>query len=432
MLPDHDPRREALREQLRAALDMGELLLGQVLTDDWAREDPAAYRDLAGKAGGELAMLLRMAARALPGDADRARIHAIATQLAPLARLPQVYRCVLMRPSRASMHVLAHLCLTELGLPDEVLDRAARRALKCSAAAANERVPYRQLDAAWTRHIAFGDHELDHPCLMLSPIGVGVDLLAATVDDAYAFTHALPYATDFGRLPLPLEVDRRLLLDIAEAIALQALDSDDLDLLAEVLMAPPLLRLPWTPLLAFAWQVVEAAWQAHGFVPGPGLPPPADGETREQQVRRVLGTVYHTTFAAGLCCAALLACESVPPWLARRQEAQAAAAADPPGRGHLWREQWALLSDAARAAMPMLTHGFAMRRALETVDLVAITRAVQAAAREGLTGHVFVLQALEMLERATDAPPYACGGFANHNARVASAPSVALTSIASR
>ena len=35
------------------------------------------------------------------------------------------------------------------------------------------------------------------------PLGAGVDLLELSAQDAYAFTHALPYATDFGRLPLP-------------------------------------------------------------------------------------------------------------------------------------------------------------------------------------------------------------------------------------
>lgn len=426
-----DARRVALADQLRSSLHVARLLLGEVLTDAYARMDPAGYRELAGKAGGELAMLLRMAARALPGADDQREIRALAAQLAPLARLPAVARSVLLRPSRASMHVLAHLCLTELGAPDEVLDRAARRALQASTAAANERVPYRQLDAAWTRHIAFGDHELRHPALLLSPIGAGVDLIAATTADAYAYTHALPYATDFGRVPLPSEVDRRRLIGIAEAIVLQALDDDDFDLLAEVLMAPPTLRRPWTPLLAFGWQVLDAAWQHFGFVPGPGLPPPRAGETRAEEVRRVLGTTYHTTFAAGLACATLLACDALPPPLARGGPPDAD---EPPGRGCWWRAQWRLLSPSARASMPLLRAGFALRRALDAGNLAAVHALLIDAAAAGLAEHPLMVQALEMLERAADLAALADhpGGRASQKATAAARPSAAIASITSR
>ena len=240
-------------------------------------------------------------------------ILSLAGQVAPLARAPHVYRSLLFRPSRAPMQALAHFCLAELGVPDEKLDRVARLALQSSVCAANERVPYRILDAAWTRHLAFGDAELDHPAISLSPLGAGVDLLEASTNDAYAFTHALPYATDFGRDSLPEHIDRNNLLGIAEAIAVKALDEDDLDLLSEVLMAPRHPAIGWTPTLSFAWDVLERVWKEYGFVPGPGLPPAPDNETRNQAVRRVLGTVYHTTFAAGLCCATLIACDAEPP-----------------------------------------------------------------------------------------------------------------------
>src|SRR6201999_2788130 len=141
-----------------------------------------------------------------------------------------------MRPSRATMHAMAHLCLAEIGIADEPLLRVTQLALRSSAAAANERVPYRLLDAAWTRHLIFGDGELDHPAIPLSPLGTGVDLLELSTEDAYAFTHALPYSTDFGRLTLTAVLPPRVLLETAEALAVKALDDDDLDLLAEVLM----------------------------------------------------------------------------------------------------------------------------------------------------------------------------------------------------
>jgi hypothetical protein len=362
-------RLDLLREYVRSALCMARLVIDEVLAPRFEDEEPDEYRRLVGKAGGELAMLLRMAKRALPAEEDAAVILELARDLAPLARSRDVYRSLIFRPSRASMYSLAHFCLDELGFPDANLDRVARLALKSSVCAANERVPYRILDAAWTRHIAFGDTELDHPAISLSPLGAGVDLIEATTSDAYAFTHALPYASDFGRVSLPENLDRHNLLGIAEALAVKALDEDDLDLLAEVLMAPAILKLNWTPTLSFAWEVLERVWKEFGFVPGPGLPPSASNETRTQTVRRVLGTVYHTTFAAGLCCAMLISCRAVP---AEVEFGRPGDLEPPPGKGKAWKINWTTSTRDVQDKLSFLSLAFSLRRAFEDVDLVQI------------------------------------------------------------
>jgi Domain of unknown function (DUF6895) len=393
-------RLDLLGEYLRTSLRMARLVLDEVLDVRFGDEARDEYLDLVGKAGGELAMLLRLAKRALPGEDDAREILALARDLAPLARSPHVYRSLLFRPSRASMHCLAHFCLVELGLPHTNLDRVARLALKSSVCAANERVPYRMLDAAWTRHLAFGEAELDHPASSLSPLGAGVDLIQATTSDAYAFTHSLPYATDFGRISLPENVDRHYLLGIAEALAVKALDEDDLDLLAEVLMAPAILRTDWTPTLSFSWEVLARVWKEFGFVPGPGLPPPTNNETRTQTVRRVLGTVYHTTFAAGLCCATIIACGAVPP------EAESGPPADlelPPGKGAAWKINWTTSSRATQEDLRFFSLALSLRRALEDVDLVRVREVLESAAEIGLLEHPLFTQSLELLERVNAA-----------------------------
>jgi hypothetical protein len=389
-------RLDLLREYVRSALHMARLVLDEVLAARFSDEEPDKYLDLVGKAGGELAMLLRMAKRALPGEVDGAEILAIADDLAPLARSSHVYRSLLFRPSRTPMYALAHFCLVDLGLPHENLDRVARLALQSSVHDANERVPYRMLDAAWTRHLAFGDKELNHAAISFSPLCTGVDLPKATWDDAYAFTHALVYATDFGRVSLPDHIDRHHLLDTAEAIAVKALDEDDLDLLAEVLMAPAIVRADWTPTLAFAWGVLERVWQEFGFVPGPGLPPPASDETRIQKVRRVLGTVYHTTFAAGLCCATLIACRSLPPQI---ESTTADHSELPPGKGAAWKINWSTSPLEVRENLNFLTLAFSLRRALDDMDLVRIRDVLGSAAEAGLIEHPLFTQSVELLER---------------------------------
>jgi hypothetical protein len=377
---------------------MARVLLDEVLNVRFSHEGPEEYRKLAIKAGGELAMLLRLAKRALPNEEDAEEIRALARDLAPLARSPHVYRSLLMRPSRVPMYALAHFCLVELEVPDEKFDRVARLALRSSVCAANERVPYRMLDAAWTRHLAFGVAELNHPAVPLSPLGAGVDLLEASTEDAYAFTHALPYATDFGRIPLPKNLDRHNLLGIAEALAVKALDEDDLDLLAEVLMAPAILRLGWTPSLSFAWDVIERVWKEFGFVPGPGLPPPASNETRIQTVRRVLGTVYHTSFAAGLCFATLIACGATPPDVEYGRPGGMEA---PPGKGAMWKVNWNGCSRQVQENLSFLSLAFSLRRAIDDLNFVHVREVLRSAARIGLVEHPLFRQSLELLERVS-------------------------------
>jgi hypothetical protein len=389
-------RLDLLADLLRSTVRMARLLLDEVLDVRFSGEAPDEYQNLVGKAGGELAMLLRLARRALPDAADQESIARLARDVAPLARSAFVRRELLFRPSRAPMYALAHFCLAELGVPDERLDRLARRALGSCVNAANERVPYRMLDAAWTRHLVFGDAELNHPAIALSPLGAGVDLLNATVNDAYAFTHALPYATDFGRVPLPLGLDRQNLLGIAEALAVQALDEDDLDLLSEVLMAPAILRIGWTPTLTFSWHVLERVWTEFGFVPGPGLRPAPCDENRIQRVRRVLGGVYHTTFAAGLCCGTLITCNAFPPELPAGPPGGMGL---PDGKASAWKVNWTTSSARAQQEMRFLELAFSLRRAVESADFEAVRHVLYSSADAGLLEHPLFTQALELLER---------------------------------
>src|SRR5436309_12256054 len=144
-------RLDLFRDYVRSSLRVARVLLDEVLDPRFSSEEPEKYRKLASKAGGEIAMLLRIAQRALPDPEDAREIQALARDLAPHARAPHVVRSLTLRPSRAPMYSLAHFCLEELGVPDAHLDRLARLALSSSVHAANERVPYRILDAAWTR-----------------------------------------------------------------------------------------------------------------------------------------------------------------------------------------------------------------------------------------------------------------------------------------
>ena len=144
----------------------------------------------------------------------------------------------------------------------------------------------------------------------------------------------------------------------------------------------------------------ERVWKEFGFVPGPGLPPSASNETRTQTVRRVLGTVYHTTFAAGLCCATLIACQAVP------SEVESGPPGDleiAPGKGAAWKVNWTTSTRDVQENLRFLSLAFSLRRALEDVDLVRVREILESAAEIGLLEHPLYTQSLEFLERVTAA-----------------------------
>jgi hypothetical protein len=386
------------QERVRATLDVLELVVHEVMVPEVPEGATIEHQKTIMKIVGEAAMLLRIAHRALPDATSRCRIVELAEQLGPYARSRDVRRALLRRPSRAPMRVLAHACLTSLGVRDDGFDQLARLALSSSVANANERVPYRMLDAAWARHMLLGDEELTHPALFLSPIGAGVDLLAATVEDAYAFSHALPYATDFGRLPLPPGFDTRRLSATADALCVKALDEDNLDLLGELLMAPVLLREAWTPIQVFSWSVLATAWDRFGFVPGPGLPAEAAGEDRTATVRRVLGTAYHTIFVSGLCVATIASVGALPP--SEIPAGPRASGNEIRCSGTACRAVWDAMSEAGRAHLGELVVALEFRQAFRDNDLSAMRSAVSSALLCGAIGSPLFEQVVEFLERA--------------------------------
>lgn len=381
-------------ELVRSALDVAELLVDQVVRPALAEADPPDFT----KEVGEVAMLLRMADRVLDEEADRSRIARLARRIAIFARSAQTRNLVVVRPSRAAAHLLAHGCLQQLGCTDDSFEELGRAALGSSAAAAAERVPYRLLDVAWIRHLVLGDGELDHPALGLSPVAQGVDLVGTTTDDAYAFSHALPYATDFGRLTLPEWADARWLSGVADALILKALDEDDLDLLGELLMAPALLRTSWSSVQWFGWQVLCDAWCRFGFVPGPGLPEATEGESPAQEVRRVLGTVYHSTLVGGLAVATLLSTGYLPPATPPADPTGPSIWIDRDGRSRSWHRTWHRLPTVEREALGVVPAGMALHRAVRDADVVAIVRSLNSGPAP-LLPEPLVLQAAELVNR---------------------------------
>src|SRR5207302_10739756 len=90
---------------------------------------------------------------------------------------------------------------SRLGYPDPAFDGVLVQSLASSSARTRERVPYRQLELEWLsgiwdpRSTAPGR---DPGLAAKTTAGIGLDALASSRDDVYAFSHLLVYLTDFG------------------------------------------------------------------------------------------------------------------------------------------------------------------------------------------------------------------------------------------
>ena len=367
--------------------------------------DPATGRDRAEsrKVLSETAVLLLVAARADDGrHADL--IKELAVRIAPHARSQAVRLAVAGAPSRACWLGLAHVVLTKLGLPDAGFDQLLRYTLSGPVADACEREPHRVLDARWVRSLLDGGPVRYDDVASLSVLGRGLDLMTGASEDAYALAHALFYATDFGRLPLRLaRSTESVLADVEGAVAI-ALDADDLDLTAELLMAPAVLRVPWTPILTLAWHLLDAIWEEAEVVPSPDLDvagyQAAEGRERD---RIILRDTYHTMYAAGLLCATTLTsphCPGAGPrtgptgwesddWAERLRSEEDRA----------WLDTLARLEEKQRAgALPLVLDAAARRRALRG-DLAGLADVLAEAVRSGNGSRHVIEQTAQFMDR---------------------------------
>ncbi|MFA8325705.1 DUF6895 family protein [Burkholderia ubonensis] len=227
--------------------------------DPGIRGFQATYRD---KIVAESAMLVLCAKGAAHHDRRISEcIDAVIGPINRFARSEQVVSALCVDPGRALEHAVAHIILGRLGYPDAKLDQLLSLCHASGAAVGPERLPHRQLEQQWLARLWGGAHRPDHgerSILVQSMLGRTLDAFGSSRLDVYAFTHALMYATDFGdrrpRLPRKLSA---IVLDAETALAF-ALDTDDLDLVAEVLLIWPMLGLPWSPTAVFAFRRLTA------------------------------------------------------------------------------------------------------------------------------------------------------------------------------
>ncbi|KRB85449.1 hypothetical protein ASE00_01230 [Sphingomonas sp. Root710] len=270
----------------------------------WPDSGHATIR-LRDKVATEAAMLLLLARRAEAACPELAPFNdALAAPLLREIRSDRLRGLILRQPHVAATLGAGSVFLSAAGHGDPAFDRLIEDSLNAGFGQCVERVPYRQLDQLWTRNLLAAAPQPLDAVLAGSILHSRAHPFYMTEADAYAVTHAILYATDFGRAPPPASLDRTRLSEMVHEGIAWSMVSEDFDLLIEYLMCAACLGETGGPAACLGWHVVDRIWKQLGFLPGPTFDPQefrarsgpaADAYACEQ--------MYHTNFVAGMYCA---------------------------------------------------------------------------------------------------------------------------------
>lgn len=189
-----------------------------------------------------------------------------------------VLDAILWQPARLPMFTLGDGFLTALQRPSPAF-RAACDAVRGGGLGRDtERSPYQALEAAFAEALA--GHE-SSPASSLHWLAHEPFLPLLSVDDGYAFTHALFYLTRFGRVPLPHVYAAEPLYGALEAGLWWCVWRRDFDLLAEMLLCALFTGMPATAAVRTGIALLRACGRRDGHLSAwEDLPVPRDAATR--------------------------------------------------------------------------------------------------------------------------------------------------------
>ncbi|WP_322936603.1 DUF6895 family protein [Nocardioides bizhenqiangii] len=263
----------------------------------------------------EAAMLAYAAHGASHSSAVGDRVTALVRQLDPLVRSPRALADMALNPDQVFRRAVPHVLLTAMGHPDDAFDafasdvcaRVLSHAVDQPTTVLAER---RWITSVWSRRL---------PTVSYPPSGTVLthpfDLLVGSREDPYGLTHLLFYVTDFGRTANPeLGRTRDAILAEVEALVLRYLDHGDYDLVGELLMAWPQLHEAWSPVAAFAFDVLAHVEDEVGLLPCGNIDPERLASLAgTERTRYARAASYHTAFVMGFLCAVTLRGEVQPP-----------------------------------------------------------------------------------------------------------------------
>ncbi len=261
--------------------------------------DLDAHHTSVAKVVAETAILVRVI-----GPSHGARPNQLADRILDLATGDSARLAIAVRASASLDQAVPYLVLRE-HRRDPLMDELVRRGESARAAGGRERLPHRDLELRWLRGLLTGRHDVAASDVRGTVLGAELDVLGGSRDDAYAFTHALMYATDFGRRPetVPPSLVTGLLSQARSALA-GALDDEDWDLAGELLMTWPLLGAAADSDAAVALAVVLEMAEAVGTLPSATLGTVDLGElTGVDRADAIVLSTYHTAYVLALLAA---------------------------------------------------------------------------------------------------------------------------------
>lgn len=361
-------------------LELAERTLDAVIAS--SDEHTRALGTSVGKVVAETAMLLRILRPHHTGD----RFDRLCDRLAGIAVDPRTLAALAIHASASFELAVPYLVLREHRRSAPV-DALVAAGFAARAARGRELLPHRRLERLWLLGLLTGRHGITPDDLAQTVLADEIDLLHGSRDDHYAFTHALMYATDFGRRPegVPAEWVPRLVGQARSALA-GALDEDDYDLAGELLLTWPFLRAPGAEVESVALRVLLEVAETVGTLPSLtlGLDAPAG---LDPAAATALST-YHT----GYVFTALAALSATVTWSAPHGTGRPLRDAWP---GHGWRPGWLVVPAASRSADPLPLEA-SLRRAVREHRFADVAAQLR---RPGTLATPTTRQALELLHR---------------------------------
>jgi hypothetical protein len=354
----------------------------------------------------ETAMLLYVAAAIGKAARRELRVDELCLLLAPLARSPRTALAIAQHPTICLQLAMPHILLTRLGFGDARFDRLLTLSQESPASRGREVLPHRALEGHWLRSLWSatppGSELTD--AVASSVMGHSLDLLWGSRDDAYAYTHAFMYFTDFGRDIRPLPRARSELLDDSACLLMHCLLAEDFDLAVEVLMTWPLTSAPWTPAAVFGFRVLAELEDRVGYVPsGNGVPERLYHLTGAARTKYALAASYHTAYVMGMLCALAAGQGRAPPNEIAGSLAPTTLiesllsmipAADTP-----WRATFGKLRPMEQRALAPALLDLALLTKIRNHDLPSTVALLELASQHGVSDAPVCAQAAQLLER---------------------------------
>ncbi len=315
-LPGAPIERGAIVARLASILDLVERNLARIdrYLPYWRKLDdahPNRVGRLEDKVASEHCLLLLLVARVpLEFHSDLTKsVDQISAHLQPFVRNERFKIEILKNPEKAAVFGLGHLYLAYAGYREPEWDEIVIPSLRDGFAEARDLAPNRILERLWALELA--GLEVDparvRQAARLSIAAGRAHPILMSHDDAYAYTHCLMYATDFGRRSLDRFLDHGRVSEVVGASLAWMLVEPDFDLLAEFLLCETFVKPTWSDQARVAWRTLLEVWDRLGFIPGPTFDETSFLELAGDDRRAyAFKEMYHANIVvAALCCSLL-------------------------------------------------------------------------------------------------------------------------------